>query len=93
VQFQTNDDDMPLEDASVIWDEDDSPFRTVARINIEPQDFQSPGALAECENISFNPWHSLPQHRPLGRMNQVRYKVYSIVSGYRRGANRNAATE
>jgi catalase len=93
VQFQTNDDDMPLEDASVIWDEDDSPFQTVARINIEPQDFQSPGAMAECENISFNPWQSLPQHKPLGRMNQVRYKVYSIVSGYRRGANGNGAME
>jgi catalase len=93
VQFQTDDDDMPLEDASVIWDEDDSPFQTVARININPQDFRNPGALTECENISFNPWQSLPQHKPLGRMNQVRNKVYSIVSGYRRGTNRNDAME
>lgn len=93
VQFQTNGSDMPIEDASVTWDEDDSPFQTVARINIKAQDFASPAALAECENIAFNPWQSLPQHEPLGRMNQVRNKVYSIVSGYRRGANRNTAME
>ena len=93
VQLQTNDDDMPLEDASVIWDEDDSPFQTVARINIEPQEFRSSEAMVQCENISFNPWQSLPQHEPLGRMNQVRNKVYSFISRHRTGANRYSASE
>jgi catalase len=93
VQLQTNDDDMPLEDASVIWDEDDSPFQTVARINIEPQEFRSSQAMAQCENISFNPWQSLPQHEPLGRMNQVRNRVYSFISRHRTGANRNSESE
>ena len=93
VQLQSNDDDMPLEDASVIWDEGDSPFQTVARINIEPQDFRSAQAMTECENISFNPWQSLSQHEPLGRMNQVRNKVYSFISRHRTGANRNSESE
>jgi catalase len=92
VQFQSNDDDMPLDDASVIWDEGDSPFQTVARINIEPQEFRSQEAMTTCENISFNPWQSLPQHAPLGRMNQVRNRVYSFISRNRTGANRYHAT-
>ena len=90
VQFQTNDDDMPIEDASVIWDENDSPFQTVARITIDKQDFQSPEAAAACDDIAFNPWHGLPEHEPLERMNEVRKRVYSIVSDHRRGANSNA---
>lgn len=93
VQLQTNDDDMPLEDASVIWDEDDSPFQSVARITIEPQEFRSVDAMTRCENIAFNPWQSLPQHEPLGRMNQVRNRVYSLISRYRRGANRADVTQ
>lgn len=67
---------MPLEDASVIWDEDDSPFQTVATLSIAPQIFDTPKALAACEALSFNPWQSLPEHAPLGRMNAVRRDVY-----------------
>ncbi len=88
VQAQTNDDDMPIEDASVIWDEEESPFQKVARIIIKNQDFSSPGALAECEKTSFNPWHSLPQHKPLGRMNLVRDRVYVETSKFRLEQNR-----
>lgn len=87
VQFQTNDSDMPIEDASVVWDEDDSPFQKVARIKIEPQDFGTNEALAACEKTSFNPWHSLAAHKPVGRMNQVRNKVYAFTSRFRIGEN------
>lgn len=88
VQLQTNDKDMPIEDASVIWDEEDSAFRKVARIKIEPQDFRGSKALAACEKTDFSPWQSLPEHKPLGRMNQVRKKVYSVISRFRHGENR-----
>lgn len=93
VQKQTNDRDMPIEDASVIWDEDDSPFRKVARVTIEQQDFRSPGALNACEEASFNPWQSLPEHMPLGRMNQVRKKVYAVTSRFRIGENSNRESD
>jgi hypothetical protein len=68
---------MPIEDASVIWDEKLSPFQTVATITIENQDFDNPHALATCERTSFNPWQSLAAHKPLGRMNEVRKQVYA----------------
>jgi hypothetical protein len=76
VQKQTDPVTMPIEDASVIWDEDKSPFQTVATITIENQEFDDPESLAACERISFNPWQSLRAHEPLGRMNAVRQQVY-----------------
>lgn len=83
VQLQTDPSSMPIEDASVIWDETLSPFQIVATITIENQDFDDPDELAECEASSFNPWQCLAAHEPLGRMNQVRRLVYAHAAAVR----------
>ena len=83
IQRQLDDESMPIEDASVIWDEELSPFRTVATITIEDQPFDTPQALLSCEVSSFNPWQTLPAHRPLGRMNEVRRQVYENAAKLR----------
>ncbi len=83
VQTQSDPASMPIEDASVIWDEAQSPFQPVATITIQQQSFDQPAALAECERTSFNPWQSLPQHKPLGRMNEVRRAVYARADKFR----------
>lgn len=83
VQQQTDPSTMPIEDASVIWDEAMSPFQIVATITIENQNFDDPEALAECERSSFNPWQSLAAHEPLGRMNKVRRLVYAHAAAIR----------
>ncbi|MEN8174389.1 MAG: catalase [Pseudomonadota bacterium] len=83
VQQQLDPERMPIENASVIWDEEVSPFRTVATITIENQPFDTPEALAACEHSSFNPWQSLPAHRPLGRMNEVRRQLYANAAKLR----------
>jgi len=85
VQRQTDADAMPIEDASVVWDEEDSPFISVATLRFEDQDFQSRPALLNCEQQTFNPWQSLVQHRPLGGINRVRRAVYSETSRFRLG--------
>lgn len=77
LQTQIDPDTMPIEDASVIWNEEQSPFITVARVSFADQNFDDPGKLAECEQTQFNPWQSLPAHKPLGRMNAVRKAVYA----------------
>jgi catalase len=87
VQFQTDESDMPIEDASVIWDEDESPFLKVARITIQNQKFRDAESLAACEQTNFNPRQSLLEHAPVGRMNQVRMKLYSVISRFRLGEN------
>ena len=83
VQKQTSPEAMPIEDASVIWDEAASPFQTVATITIEQQDFDNPKSLAACERSSFNPWQSLAAHEPLGRMNLVRRMIYAQAAALR----------
>jgi catalase len=77
IQIQGDPDKMPVEDASVIWDEDSSPFVTVATLTFADQSVDDPQSLADCEQRQFNPWQSLPQHTPLGRMNAVRKEVYA----------------
>jgi len=83
VQIQKDPQAMPIEDATVIWDEDLSPFRTVATITISNQDFDNQESLAACERASFNPWQSLAAHEPLGRMNAVRRLVYADAAKLR----------
>jgi len=83
VQTQIDPYSMPIEDASVIWNEAVSPFRIVATITIENQDFDNPQSLASCEQSAFNPWQSLAAHQPLGRMNEVRRVVYANAAELR----------
>jgi len=78
---------MPVEDPSVEWKEKDSPFRKVAEIDIPPQRFDGPEQRKFCGNISMNPWHAVPEHRPLGGINRVRKVVYEAVSKLRHDLN------
>ena len=78
---------MSIEDSTVEWDEARAPFRRIATITIPPQDFQSPAQLTLAEQISFTPWHSLPEHAPLGGVNRVRRVVYERISRLRHDLN------
>lgn len=91
VQRQNADYYMPIEDTSVEWSEDISPFETVATVRVEPQDFDTREQNLACDNLSFNPWHALPEHRPIGGINRLRKAVYEAVSVYRH--QRNAAPQ
>jgi catalase len=85
VQVQIPGKNMPIEDTTVEWSPDDSPFVPVARLDIASQQFE--GNNDVCEGLSFSPWHSLPEHRPIGVMNRIRKAVYLEVSRYRRQMN------
>jgi len=85
VQLQVPGKNMPVEDTTVEWSESDSPFIPVARIEINKQSFVE--NQETCESLSYNPWHSLPAHQPLGVMNRIRKSLYLGVSRYRRGMN------
>ncbi len=79
---------MPVEDATIAWSEKDSPFVPVARIEVPKQSFNSPEQNDFCEDLSFNPWHSLPAHKPVGVFNRIRKALYEEVAKYRWDANR-----
>jgi len=87
VQLRKHPTEMPIEDPTLEWSENDSPFIPVARITIPAQDFTSPEQLEFCENLSFTPWHAIPEHRPLGGINRVRKTVYDTISRVRHELN------
>jgi len=84
VQLATDLEKMPIEDASVQWDEDLSPFVTVARIEVPRQGSWTPERKQSIdEGMSFSPWHGLAAHRPLGGVNRVRKPAYEHSAGFR----------
>lgn len=87
VQPQVMGKDMPIEDTTVNWSERDSPFVPVARIEIPPQQNNTAAMNQRCENLEYNPWHSLPAHRPVGVMNRIRETLYQSMSAFRRQKN------
>ena len=77
VQLCTDLDAMPIEDASVEWPQDASPYRTVARIVVQPQDSWQPDMVeAVDEGLTFSPWRGLAAHRPLGSVMRSRRRAY-----------------
>lgn len=78
---------MKVEDSKTEWLESDAPFVKVATIHIPKQDFDTDAQNEFCENLSFTPWHSLQEHRPLGGVNRVRRIVYEQVSKMRHRLN------
>jgi len=87
VQQQTDPQAMPIEDASVVWDEDDAPFRKVATITINQQNFQSKENQQTCEAYSFNPWQAIAEHQPLGDINRLRRAIYAEMATFRTDHN------
>ncbi|MCX7066767.1 MAG: catalase family protein [Methylococcales bacterium] len=87
VQLQTNADTMSIEDSGHEWSESLSPFRKVASIRIFQQEFDNDSQKELGENLSFNPWHALPEHRPLGGINRTRKVIYQAISSFRHEYN------
>jgi hypothetical protein len=83
IQFQTDSRRMPIEDASVEWKREDSPYLPVARIRIPRQSVDDAARSAACERSAFNPWHCLAEHRPLGSMNRARREIYPAMAAFR----------
>jgi hypothetical protein len=79
IQFYRDAQSTPIEDATVEWKEETSPFLTVARLEIPQQDLESPDGrrLREwVERLSFDPWHALVELRPLGDVMRARNHAY-----------------
>jgi len=87
LQVQTEPFRMPIEDAAVRWPEKLSPFIPAARLHIPRQTFDSPAQLAFANNLSLNPWHCIPEHRPLGNQSRARRRMYWELSQFRQRIN------
>lgn len=87
VQRQDLEENMPIEDATVLWKERAVPFETVATIDILQQHFDTPAQQQFCEDLSFNPWNALAAHQPVGALNRARRFVYQASAALRHQIN------
>ncbi|MGF1563078.1 MAG: catalase family protein [Geminicoccaceae bacterium] len=87
VQVQTDAHRMPIEDASIRWPESLSPWVPVARIDIPKQTFNTAAQMSFARNIKINPWHSIPEHRPLGNQSRARRRMYAELAALRQEMN------
>lgn len=87
-QLRTDEERMPVEDASVVWPEDLSPYRTIARITVPPQTaWSEERSRAGDDRLSFSPWHGLAAHRPLGSIMRARRLAYDRSAEFRMERN------
>ncbi|MBS0452364.1 MAG: hypothetical protein JSS14_13730 [Proteobacteria bacterium] len=87
VQMQTDSFLMPLENAGVLWPEKLSPRVPVATLRIPRQRFDSPAQMEFAKRLSYNPWHTIAEHRPLGNQSRARKRMYWELSQIRHRMN------
>ena len=85
VQLQVDPRRTPIEDAARIWKPSVSPELPVAEIRLPAQDFASAEQDAFCDSLSFNPWHGIAAHQPMGHINRARQFVYEASRAHRNG--------
>jgi hypothetical protein len=88
LQVQTDPHLMPIENNAVFWPTRLSPRVPAAVLRIPRQKFDSPEQLAFAKVLSYNPWHCIPEHRPLGNQSRARLRLYKELSRLRQTMNR-----
>ena len=78
----------PIEDFAIAWKEKISPPVLAATLTIPRQDVDAAGGRALerlVDQLSFNPWYTTGEFRPLGNMNRARKEAYRASSAHRLG--------
>ena len=87
LQLQTDPHLMPIENAGVLWPERLSPRVSAATLRIPRQKFDSAAQMDFARRLSYNPWHSIAEHRPLGNQSRARRRMYLALSTLRHEMN------
>jgi hypothetical protein len=87
LQRQTDPHLMPIENNAVLWPERLSPRISVATLRLPRQKFDSPVQMEFAKRLSYNPWHCIPEHRPLGNQSRARRRMYQTLSNLRHTMN------
>jgi hypothetical protein len=87
VQFRTDEHSMPLDQATVGWDEATSQPVHVATLTLPPQNIDAADQAQLGELLAFNIWQTLPEHEPQGSIAAARKIVYYAAADLRRTHN------
>lgn len=89
VQLCRDLDAHPIEDATVEWDEQVSPFVTVATVEARAQPgYTKPRAEQVDDHMRFSPWIGVEAHQPLGSVNRARKSSYEHSAEFREKFNK-----
>jgi hypothetical protein len=88
LQLQTDPYLMPIENNGVLWSERLSPRLSAATLHIPKQEFNSSAQMEFAKRLSYNPWHSIAKHRPLGNQSRARRRMYWTLSELRHKMNK-----
>lgn len=87
LQRQTDPHLMPIENNAVLWPGRLSPRVSVATLRLPRQKFDSPAQMEFAKKLSYNPWHTIAEHRPLGNQSRARRRMYYELSKLRHTMN------
>jgi len=81
VQLYNNDGTTPLEDGTAVWK---TAWTRLGTLTFDSNQSWGNDAQEEtCENYSFNPWHTIQAHEPIGGIQRVRKAVYTEMGKLR----------
>jgi len=85
---------MPIEDSSIAWPEELSPYVTVARLSAPRQiGWSVERSEAIDDEMAFDPWHGVAAHRPIGSIMRVRKLAYAMSARFRAEHNHEPIVE
>src|SRR5260370_16579998 len=71
---------MPIENNAVLWPEKLSPRVSVATLRLPRQKFDSSKQMEFAKRLSYNPWHTIPYHRPFGNHSRAPRRTHFALS-------------
>lgn len=83
-QFHVDPMKTPIEGAYA-WKRADAPLVKLAELTVARRDLDSAEARREerlVDGLSFNPWHAIAEHRPLGEIQRARRVIYQGSARY-----------
>jgi len=86
LQFYVDEAQTPIEDGTVDWSTDVSPYVDVARVILPQQDAESISGKSLSEEVeadTFDPWAALAEHQPLGEIMRARKVAYYASQQHR----------
>ncbi|MGF9692913.1 catalase family protein [Rhizobium sp. 0TCS1.26] len=93
-QLCTDVGEMPIEDPMALWDEDKSPYLTIATITAGPQTAWSEERAEQVDDgMKFSPWNGIRPHQPLGQIMRLRQMAYERSAAFRSERNPTPVTE
>lgn len=93
VQLCNDLDKLPINDLTVEWDQELSPFQTVAKITIFQQEVPKDGNFEIMENLSFTPFRTIEANSPIGNLQRTRQQAYVTSSTSRHALNHKKKVE